>query len=102
MTALILVKGTSWFPEIELPSSLGTLGKQTNKLVKGKSPEQSTVPVAVVVVRGRNGGTATPPGRPPLPPPVPVLPLPPVLRPPPPRPRLLLEDVVVVVHVKGL
>ena len=71
-------------------------------LVMGKSPEQSTVPVAVVVVRGRNGGTATPPGRPPLPPPVPVLPLPPVLRPPPPRPRLLLEDVVVVVHVKGL
>ena len=75
---------------------------EINLPLKGKSPEQSTVPVAVVVVRGRNGGTATPPGRPPLPPPVPVLPLPPVLRPPPPRPRLLLEDVVVVVHVKGL
>ena len=81
-----------------------TEGCDTTALIleKGKSPEQSTVPVAVVVVRGRNGGTATPPGRPPLPPPVPVLPLPPVLGPPPPRPRLLLEDVVVVVHVKGL
>ena len=63
-------------------------------------------PVVVVDVRGRRWGTATPPGR--LPPPL-VLPLPPLLPPPParpvalpPKPRLLLEDVVVVVHVKGL